>query len=103
MDDSTLKLELSRFMAKLKADYTKSGKYNTADFDHDMEQLNQLAFMQMITNLAQLKPPAGKLETEQQLNDYLKSFSQDELQKALNDAANEIFGGYMESLYGKAA
>ena len=101
MDESTLKLELSRFMAKLKADYTNGGKFNSADFDQDMEQLNRVAFMQMITNLTKIKPPAGKLANEQQLGDYLKSFSQDELQNALDDAANTTFGGYTESLYGK--
>lgn len=100
MDENTLKLELSRFMAKLKADYTKSGNYQPADLDVDMQDLNRLAFMQVIANLTKLKPPAQKLATEQELSEYLKSFNEEQTQKAVAEAAEEVFGGYMQSLYG---
>ena len=99
MDENTLKLEISRFMAKLKADYTKSGKYQKADLDADLQDLNRLAFMHVVAKLTKLKPPAQKLQNEQQLGEYLKSFTEEQSQKAIETATEEVFGGYMQSLY----
>lgn len=101
MDENTLRLEISRFMAKLKADYTKSGKYQKADLDADLQDLNRLAFMNVVAKLTMIKPPAQKLKNEQELGEYLKSFTEEQTQKVISEATEEVFGDYMQSLYGK--
>lgn len=100
MDTNELKLELSRFITKLRADYTSSGKYTDANFDKDMQELDNLAFMQMIVNLTNIKAPLKEINDEDGLKEYVSSFSKEELTKALEDASKDVVEGYLKSLYG---
>jgi len=97
MDDKILKLEIANYLAKLKKSYLSNPSYSEQDFKTDFSILNELAFQNILVSLFEIKPPSSKITSNEQLAQYLTTFSSQELNNISTSAIDEIFSGYLKA------
>ena len=95
MNESELKLEVSKLVNELKFKYSKYGENSDERIKNDIVLINELALLKFLNLALTTKPQKNKIVSQDELFNYIKdNFNELEIKDMMKKSALEACGLY---------